>query len=285
MESSHSALNQLEGNPKENPVGHPQGYLSKLESLLKRDRAVVTSGLVAIAALAWLYTIHLARGMDGMSMGSEMVMPRMQSWSLTDFALMFIMWAVMMVAMMVPSATPTVLIFATVNRKRRESKRPYVSTGTFLLGYLLVWTGFSLVVTLAQWALHNAALISPMMASTSPLLGGALLVAAGIFQWTPLKYACLAHCRSPLDFLMSEWREGNSGALLMGLRHGTYCVGCCWVLMALLFVAGVMNLLWVAAIAAFVLIEKVAPAGRLVSRLTGLVLLGWGAWTAAGALI
>jgi len=130
-----------------------------------------------------------------------------------------------------------------------------------------------MLATLAQWGLHSAALLSPMMVSTSPFLGGMLLLAAGLFQWTPLKYACLTHCRSPLSFLMTDWREGHRGALIMGLRHGSYCTGCCWFLMALLFVAGVMNVLWVATITAFVLIEKVAPRGDVVGRVAGVVLV------------
>ena len=156
--------------------------------------------------------------------------------------------------------------------QRREREDPVVPTAVFLLGYLLVWTGFSALATLAQWGLHSAALLSPMMVSTSSVMGGVLLLAAGIFQWTPLKNACLIHCRSPLAFLMSEWRDGKRGALLMGVKHGSYCVGCCWILMALLFVAGVMNLLWVASITAFVLIEKVVPRGELVGHVAGGVL-------------
>ncbi len=206
-----------------------------------------------------------------------MAMPQMQSWGWVDFILMFVMWAVMMVAMMVPSASPMVLMFANVNRRRREQERPYFPTAVFLLGYLVVWTAFSALATLAQGALHEAALLSPMMVSTSPILGGVLLLLAGIFQWTPLKHACLRHCRSPLTVILREWREGARGAFIMGLKHGAYCTGCCWFLMALLFVAGVMNLLWVAAIAAFVLIEKVAPAGHWVGRIAGLLLIGLGA--------
>jgi predicted metal-binding membrane protein len=148
-----------------------------------------------------------------------------------------------------------------------------VPTAIFLSGYLLVWTGFSGLATLTQWGFHSAALLSPMMVSTSPLLGGIILLVAGLLQWTPLKYACLTHCRSPLSFLMTDWREGYRGALIMGLRHGSYCTGCCWFLMALLFVAGVMNLLWVATITAFVLIEKIAPRGEVVGRLGGVVLV------------
>ena len=202
-----------------------------------------------------------------------MAMPHMQAWGATEVLLTWVMWAVMLVAMMPPSAAPMILMFATVNRRHRGQQGPVVPTTVFLLGYLLVWGGFSVVATLAQWGLHTAALLSPMMVSTSPMLGGLLLLAAGIFQWTPLKSTCLTQCRSPLGFLMTEWREGAWGALLMGLRHGRYCVGCCWVLMALLFVAGVMNLLWVAAIAAFVLVEKVLPRGELVGRVVGSMLM------------
>jgi predicted metal-binding membrane protein len=144
------------------------------------------------------------------------------------------------------------------------------------MGYLLVWTGFSAFATLTQWGLHTAALLSPMMVSTSSILGGILLLAAGIFQLTSLKHACLTHCRSPIGFLITHWREGTRGSLIMGLEHGTYCLGCCWILMALLFVAGVMNLIWVAIIAVFVLAEKVLPSGDLVGRVAGgmLVLAG-----------
>jgi predicted metal-binding membrane protein len=254
---------------------------STLEAVLKRDRTIVLAGVAGLSALAWAYLLALAWRMPHREMAMAMAMPHMQAWEATEVLLTWVMWAVMMVAMMTPSAAPMILMFATVNRRRRGQQGPFVPTTVFLLGYLLVWGGFSVVATLAQWGLHTAALLSPMMVSTSPMLGGLLLLAAGIFQWTPLKSTCLTQCRSPLGFLMTEWREGASGALLMGLRHGRYCVGCCWVLMALLFVAGVMNLLWVAAMAVFVLVEKVLPRGELVGRvvggmlmLAGLVLLG-----------
>lgn len=155
----------------------------------------------------------------------------------------------------------------------QAQQRPFIPTAIFVTGYVLVWTGFSLLAALAQWGLHAGMLLSPMMVSTSSLLGGGLLLAAGLFQWTSLKSTCLAHCRSPLGFLTTEWREGTWGALVMGLRHGSYCTGCCWALMALLFVTGVMNLLWVAAITAFVLVEKIVPRGELVGRIGGGVLV------------
>jgi predicted metal-binding membrane protein len=188
----------------------------------------------------------------------------------------------MMTAMMLPSAAPMILLVAGVNRRRRERASPAVPTAVFVTGYLVVWTSFSAIAALAQWGLHEAALLSPQMASTSPILGGLLLLIAGAYQFLPVKSACLSGCRSPLGFLAGEWREGRAGALLMGLRHGRLCLGCCWALMTLLFVAGVMNLLWVATIAGLVLIEKVSRSGPHIGRLAGLALAGWGVWMLAG---
>ena len=184
--------------------------------------------------------------------------------------LLFVMWTVMMMAMMVPAATPMVLTFAAVQRKRREQERATVPTVVFLLGYAVVWTTYAAAAALAQWRLHEAQLLSAAMASTSARLGGALLLAAGAFQWTRLKEVCLSKCRSPLSFVMSEWREGRAGAVVMGVRHGAYCV-------ALLFVAGVMNLWWIAGLAVFVLAERVLPGGQAVSRIGGALLLLAGA--------
>jgi predicted metal-binding membrane protein len=254
------------------------------EAIRKRDSAFVIAGLAGIAGIAWVYMIHLARDM-GKSMGMEMGVPRMQGWGAVDFVLMFVMWAVMMVAMMTPSAAPMILMYSRVNRRHHEQRSPFLATGVFLAGYLVVWTGFSAVATFAQWELHRAALLSPMMVSNSPLLGGVMLIGAGVFQFTPLKRACLAHCRSPLGFFMTEWREGTRGAFLMGIRHGIFCVGCCWLLMALLFVAGVMNLLWVAAIAAYVMVEKIVPAGHWVSRAIGLCVIVGGVWMVTGTFL
>ncbi len=259
-------------------VNAPAG-LSLLERIVRRDRAVVAGGLAVLAAGAWAYLLHLAWGMAAMEpMHSAVAMPRMQAWSLTDLLLLFLMWAVMMVAMMLPSAAPMILLFASVQRRRREQQSPYVPTAVFVLGYLLVWTAYSALATLGQWGLHTAALLSPMMVSTSPVVSGILLTAAGLYQLTPLKNSCLSTCRSPMGFLSTQWREGARGTLGMGIRHGTYCVGCCWALMALLFVAGVMNLRWVALLAGLVLLEKVAPSGVWIGRLAGVLLFGWGAW-------
>ena len=254
-----------------------------VEALAKRDRAVVLAALAAVAALAWVHLGLTARAM-GRHAAMGMAMPRMEEWSAVDVLLLFVMWAVMMVAMMLPTAAPVVLTFASIQRRRRERDGPYVSTAVFALGYLLVWTAYGAGAALAQWALHEAALLSPTMASTSAVLGGGLLIGAGLFQFTPLKRVCLTQCRSPITALSSGWKEGTRGALRMGVRHGGYCVGCCWVLMALLFVAGVMNLLWVATIAAFVLIEKVAPGGGWVGRVAGALLVGWGVWMIAGTV-
>lgn len=224
--------------------------------------------------LAWWYLFDMAGGMSGDML--NMSIPVIAAWNLTDLVLLFIMWTVMMIAMMVPSAAPMILAFVTVNQRRGSNARPVVPAYVFVLGYVATWSAYAAVATMAQWGLHTAALISPKMVVTSPLLSGGILVAAGIFQWTPLKRACLTECRSPLTFLMSEWREGTRGAFVMGLRHGSYCVGCCWMLMALLFVAGVMNLLWVAAIATFVIAEKLLPSGRLVGGLSGAALTAIG---------
>jgi predicted metal-binding membrane protein len=253
------------------------------KTVVRRDRIVVLSGLALIVALSWAYVFSLASDMQNMGMGTEMAMPRMQAWGTADFALTFVMWAVMMIAMMTPSAAPMILMFARVNRRRREQQVPYAPTSVFLLSYLLVWATFAVLATLAQWGLHAVSLLSPMMVSTSPIFGGALLLAAGIYQWTPLKHTCLSNCRSPLGFVLNEWREGKWGAFIMGMKHGGYCTGCCWSLMTLLFFAGVMNLLWVAAIAGFILLEKVAPAGHRVSQVAGVLLVGLGALLVLGA--
>ncbi len=246
-----------------------------IAALARRDRLMVAAGLAAITGLAWVYLVSLAAGTDAMQAAA---MPALRPWSAADALLMFAMWAVMMVAMMTPSAAPMILLYAAIAGKSRAQVRPVAHSGAFACGYLAVWTGFSALATGLQWGLEQAALLSPMMAGTSPRLGGALLVAAGVYQMTPLKHACLSHCRSPIHFLTGHWRKGAGGAFRMGLDHGVYCVGCCWVLMALLFVGGVMNLLWIAALAAFVLLEKVLPRGVLASRIAGGLLVLGGLW-------
>jgi len=261
-----------------------------LETLLRRDRMVVGVALAILIGAAWLYLVHLALEMRDMTTPDMAAMPgmamlAMQHWSWVEVGALAVMWAVMMVAMMTPATAPMLLMFATVHRRRAAEGRPAVPTAIFLLGYLAVWTMYSVAAALAQAGLHTAALLSPAMAATSPLFAGGLLVAAGVFQWTPLKRACLAACRSPLSFLMTGWREGRGGAFSMGLRHGLYCLGCCWALMALLFVAGVMNLLWIVAIAVGVLVEKVVPRGEMVGRFAGAVLVAVGVLLVARMMV
>ncbi len=246
---------------------------------LKRDRKLVLGAMVALAALSWAYTAHL--GVQHAPMAGAVATPAMMQWSATDFVFMLVMWAVMMFAMMLPSVTPTVMIFGRVREKRDEAGRPFAPTGAFVAGYLLAWVGFSLLATAANWWLHTGGSMSSMMGKVAPQTGGVLLVASGVFQWTPLKNACLDHCRSPMSFLMQHWREGTSGATLMGIHHGAFCLGCCWLLMVLLFVLGVMNLLWVALLTIVVLAEKTLPYGEILSRGFGVLLVVWGAWLVA----
>ena len=228
--------------------------------------------LIAITALSWAYLVRLDRAMVAMmehhtamaAMGMTMDM----SWTVVDAWFAFLMWVVMMVGMMTPAAAPVVMMFAATAAGRRGPVIP-VTVLMFGLGYFAVWAGFSLCAALAQWALHQAALLSPMMKIVNPVMSGGILVVAGAYQWLPVKNACLAHCRSPLGFLMSHWRDGAIGAFRMGSCHGASCLGCCWALMCVLFVAGVMNLVWVAALTGFVLLEKIGPAGVIVSRVAG----------------
>ena len=191
------------------------------------------------------------------------------------------MWWVMMAGMMLPSALPMTLTFATVNRRRRELDTPYVPTAVFVTGYLLAWGGLSIAATAAQRALEHAALLSPEMRLVSPFAGGLVFIAAGLYQLTPFKHACLRRCRSPLAFVLEHWQEGTAGALRMGAVHGAYCLGCCALLMALLFVGGVMNIVWAAAIAAWVVLEKVLPRGEVLARIAGVAAIAVGAWMLA----
>jgi len=219
------------------------------------------------------------RPMSENAMMDTMTMVQMP-WSGLTFFLMFVMWSVMMVGMMVPSAAPMILLYARVQRKKLAEQAPAKRIAAFTAGYLLVWTAFSLVATSLQWALSELRLLSPMMESSNQYLAVAILFGAGIYQLTPLKQACLKQCQSPLGFLTSHWQDGISGALRMGIGHGIFCVGCCWLLMALLFVGGVMNLIWVAIIAVFVLLEKVMPRGDLVGKAGGGLLIGFGLYVA-----
>jgi predicted metal-binding membrane protein len=251
-----------------------------MERALGRDRALVFSGIAAITLLSWIYLVRMAAAMNAAAadkaMHAAMGMADMAAWGAAEFVMLFLMWAVMMVAMMLPSATPIILLV--VGTYRRRGTGSPVLTMAFGSGYVIAWIGFSVAAAAIQLMLHRAALLSAEMASNSAMIGAAVLVLAGVYQWLPLKAACLTHCRSPLGFLTEHWREGTAGALGMGLRHGLYCVGCCWALMLLLFLVGVMNLVAVAAIAVFVLVEKVARRGHVISRFGGVVFVTWAAW-------
>ena len=248
-----------------------------LLALLRHDRMAVLMGLVAVILLAWGWLL-LGAGieMEQMDMGGGKIMLMAPEWSISYAALIFLMWAIMMVAMMLPSAAPAILLAAALMRQR-GGNHTFGPTGLFVLGYFVIWFGFSLVATALQWGLDRADLLSADMASGSAALAGLLLISAGLYQWTPLKQACLVQCRSPFEHLTKYWRQGAFGPMMAGARHGVFCLGCCWMLMALLFVGGLMNVLWVAAIAFLVLIEKLLPVGPRASRLTGMALVVWGA--------
>jgi predicted metal-binding membrane protein len=259
------------------------------------ERLLVVGGLIIISLTAWVYTIQMAQPMGAHTIAAVIgaghgvhhmaghgamhsaVTPHLITWGAEEMWMTFIMWAVMMTAMMLPTAIPMVLAFMTVNRER-ERGGAVVPIWAFTFGYLSTWTVYSAGATAAQWALLQAALLSPATLASGPVLGGILLIAAGIFQWTPWKDACMTKCRNPLGFLLTHWRSGNMGAFNLGSRYGLYCVGCCWLLMVLSFALGVMNLVWMAALTLFMLIEKISPAGRFISRAAGIGLITWGGW-------
>ncbi|UXN60953.1 DUF2182 domain-containing protein [Phyllobacterium zundukense] len=278
-----------------------------LERLLRRDRLITIAGLIALCLLAWLYIVAGAGlGMSAWEMSKLALFPHQQTadmpgmdmsgmdmsgmameaepriWGLPIWTLMIAMWWIMMIAMMSPSAAPTVLLYARVHRHaltQGQIQDKLAPTGVFVAGYLLVWLGFSVVAATLHWLLEREAFVSTTMSSQSRWLSGIVLIAAGLYQFSPLKNACLSHCRAPTGFLSSHWRPHALGALRLGALHGAFCVGCCWMLMALLFVGGVMNLVWVAALAILVLVEKVFPAGQWVGRAAGIALIAWGSAT------
>jgi predicted metal-binding membrane protein len=264
-----------------------------LVAVLRRDRAIVAACLLVLGVSAWGYLLWLAADMEmgGMDMtgfrmipaGSGLMMPVTAPWQAIEFAFVFVMWAVMMLGMMTPSVAPLILIYARVGRQAAAQQQPFAASAWLASGYLLAWLSFSFIATIAQWAVEREGLLMPTMASASRLFGGVTLIAAGLYQWTPLKDACLRQCQTPLRFIQRHggFRGDAVGSLSLGARHGIYCVGCCWVLMALLFVGGVMNVLWITAIMIFVLIEKVVSVGRLISRVSGTGLLAAGIWLIA----
>ncbi len=238
------------------------------EAILRRHRGVTIAGLVVVAALAWTW---IASG-AGMEMDAGMGMNMPMPWDATRILLTLAMWWVMMLAMMVPAAAPTVLLYA------RSAQPPH--SAAFLAGYLLCWLGFSVAAVALQFALETSGRFAPMdMVLTSTWFAGGTLIAAGLYQFTPLKGACLAHCRSPAHWLSRNYRPGRSGALRMGLSHGAFCVGCCWMLMLLLFVVGVMDLAWIAALTLLVAAEKLLPHGDVIARVGGAAFVLWGTAT------
>jgi len=259
-------------------------------AVLRRDRIVISLAVIVLTALAWSYLLWLSANMDmgGMDMdgfrmipsGMGLMMPAQTPWLPKEFAIVFVMWAVMMVGMMTPSAVPMLLMYARVGRQTEEHARPLAATAWFGAGYFLVWAAFALLATLAQWAFERAALLDFKMASTSTVVAGLLAVAAGSYQWTKLKDVCLTECRTPFAFLIRHggFRRDAAGCLMLGLRHGAYCVGCCGALMPLLFVGVAMNVVWIVLIALLVLLEKVTPFGRQIAPLAGVVLVAAGAW-------
>jgi len=262
-----------------------------VERAIRRDRFLVLAALGVVVFVSWAYVLAGAgmkmsafemtkatSGGDGMGLMAPAV------WDPRYAVLMFFMWWVMMVAMMLPSATPMVLLFALLNRKRRENGNPFVPTTVFASAYLVAWAGFSVVAVALQWGLESTAFLSPKLVSTSGILGALLLIAAGLYQFSPIKQTCLKHCRSPIHFVMTGWRDGPGGAFRMGVEHGIYCVGCCWFLMGLLFFGGVMNLYWIGGIALIVLLEKTVPAGHWLSCAIGIGLLIWGSILLLGFL-
>lgn len=236
-------------------------------------------GLAVATGAGWLYLVYMAWGMANMDEPTaQLLMPAMMHWGARDLLLVFVMWAIMMAAMMLPSAAPMVRMFAR-SAEGQSAHAVGSLTSAFVAGYLTVWTAFSALVTLAQWGLLELSLVTPMMASASSWLSGALLLGAGAFQFTGFKNSCLNKCRTPLGFLMTEWRPGLNGAFVMGLRHGAYCAGCCAMLMLLLFVLGVMNLVWIIVLTLIVLAEKLLPAESVwPSRLLGAGLALWGSY-------
>ena len=268
------------------------GQDTPAESVLRRDRWIAIAGLALLSVLAWWYLLEGAgTGMSVRAMSTWAFPPPLRpampaEWNLTYWFIMFVMWWVMMIAMMTPSAAPMVLLYARTSRhaqrKGRMAAGP-IPTAVFLSGYLIAWLGFSVAATVAQWTFEQLGLVHGMMMwSINRPLSAVLLIAAGLYQLSALKHVCLEHCRSPAEYLSRNWRNGQSGAFQMGLHHGAYCLGCCWVLMALLFVGGTMNLVWIAGLAIVVLVEKVAPFGHRLAQALGIAMIAAGIWLLVG---
>ena len=239
----------------------------QLEKILNNDRLIIIAGIAVVSLLSWTYMAKMSGNADVLES-----VHAIHFWNMNDLVSHFVMWIIMMIAMMLPTAGPMILTFSLISRDRKQKEQSYVNTSIFVMGYLIVSVGYSFLMTLLQWWLHNKALLTTVGASNSYLFSGMLLLAAGIFQWSKIKQACLRFCRNPFNFLMTNWKEGIPGALHMGLKHGLLCVGCCWALMLLMFVGGVMNLIWMIVITAIILIEKVAPRGDVFAKAAGVVM-------------
>jgi predicted metal-binding membrane protein len=251
-----------------------------VERIVRHERAVLVATLIAVSLACWSWIVPMARDMYGAMTGPSAWMMT-DAWDTPHVLLLAAMWVVMMAGMMLPSAVPILLLYAGAARRRSGERNAAFRVYAMAAGYLLVWAAFSACATLLQWILSALLVLSPMMELTSPLLSGAFLIGAGVYQLTPLKRACLASCSAPLVFLMHRWREGAMGAFRLGVEHGLFCLGCCWALMLLLFAGGVMNLAVIGALTAFVLVEKLAPLSPGSVRLTGILLIAIGVWVLA----
>ncbi len=247
------------------------------------ERVVLTAALLLVTGGAWAWMLlmdwQMRQMMSGTGISVWMPPGTQGQWSGYDFWMLFVMWAVMMIAMMTPTAIPTIRMYHTVSHNHPSITRPALCWTLFLLGYLSAWTAFSALATFLQWPLHHWGILNPMMDSNSFLFSGILIAVAGVYQWTPWKDACLNQCRSPLQFLMAHWHGGAWGSWRMGAENGVFCVGCCWALMLMLFALGMMNMLWIALIALFVLLEKSLPGPSPIFRnLTGFGMLTVGGY-------
>lgn len=259
-----------------------------VEAVLKQERLIIICALAGMTILAWWWIlIGAGTGMNVLAMTTwSFPLPKYQSmpheWSVSYAVVMLFMWWIMMIAMMLPSASPMILLYARAHRHEHKAgkiRNRTAPTASFALGYLLIWLAFSIVATAAQWGMEKASLLHAMMMwSINSALSAFVLIAAGLYQFTPVKNVCLKHCRSPVQFLAENFRPGAAGAIRMGVSHGLFCLGCCWALMALLFVGGAMNLVWIAGLTLFVMLEKIAPYGHKVAQVAGMALIAAGVW-------
>lgn len=253
-----------------------------LVAVLQRDRLIVGTALAALGVLAWAYLLWLNSTMTALQPGMAMAMdmPQADAWDPAHLGFLFAMWATMMVAMMTPAVAPVVLLYARVSRQARVQGTPFAPAACFAGGYLSAWVFFALLAAVAQYELERAMVLAPAMRLADGFAAGAVLMIAGIYQWTPAKDVCLAHCTAPLSFIQRHggFQAQAAGSFRLGFRHGSYCIGCCWVLMALLFVAGVMNIAWIVVLVAVVVAEKNVAGGRIIARGVGLGAIAAGIW-------